>query len=51
MASDVGCLKQPIKYILKIFKKVLTFEHVNVIISTSTGKGNPKHQKGNKNEV
>ena len=26
----------------------LTFEYVNVIISTSKGKGNPKHQKENK---
>ena len=35
MASDVGCLKQPIKYILKIFKKVLTNEQIDVKISTS----------------
>ena len=51
MASDVGCQKQPIKYISKHLKKVLKIERINVKISTPKGKGNPKHQKENKNEM
>ena len=42
---------QPIKYISKSLKKVLTNEQIDVKIITSKGKGNPKHQKENKNEV
>ena len=46
----MGCQKQPIKYILETLKKVLIFKRVYVKISTSTGKGNPEHQKGKKME-